>query len=391
MKNSVREDTSRPTEAAGHNSDRAERIRVLVLADSPYAGGITSHLISIARAFEPRDDFEVILGTLPGRNRDSALLDRAQASGVTVHEFPMSWRTDVRVLGSLRRFVDEHAIDVVHTHNYRATLVTASARLGVPVVSTCHGMKVQPDLRMRLWQYLELIAMKSHAVTIACSEFVRGWLVRRGLNPERVRTIHNGYAPPGRPDEQHKVPAANRESLGISPDGLVLLYMGRLVPGKGVELLFQALEGIDRATAVIAGEGPLRASLEQRAESLAADVRFIGKAANPEPWYAMADALVLPSEMEALPMALIESCAHGLPAIATRAGGIPEAVSDNATGLLVPPGDVTALRGAIGRIAEPELRARLGRRAREVWRERFTLDIMGEGLARAYSDAAGQR
>lgn len=357
----------------------ASRPRVLLLAESPYFGGITSHLFSILDAFKDRDDFDLVLATLPGRRDDATLLDWARKRGQPVHVLPMAWAYDPRVFAALRRLVRSAAIDLIHTHNYRATLVADFARTGKPVINTFHLMVTEPSLRLKAWQWAELRAMRRHRLTIACSDFVRDWLIASGHLPGHVRTIHNAFAPPDPP-----APPVTRDELHVPEDRLVVLYAGRLVQRKGVGLLLEALAGMPDVTAVIVGDGPMRAALEQQAAALRVDARFVGPRDDATPFYPLADMVALPSSMEGLPMGLIEAAAYGKPAVATPVGGTPEIVRDGETGLLVPYGDVQRLRDALDRCRDATFRETLGQQARAHWQAHFTPARLAEELAAAY-------
>lgn len=366
--------------------NHGETKRVLILADAPYVGGITSHILSLCDAFAGRDDFDIVLATLPGRRDDATLLEGARDRGFACRVIPMACAWDVRVLRHIHRLVREEGIALVHTHNYRATLLCAAAVRGVPVVNTCHGPVVEPSARLRAWQRAELYAMRRHRLTIACAEHVRAWLIDQGLDEARLRTAYNGCAP-----REARGFSVSRQTLGIAPGCLVALYVGRLVEGKGLEHLIKALAGLHGATALIAGDGPLRPRLDALARQQGADVRFVGKTSDPAPYYRLADAVVLPSRMEALPMTLIEAAAYGRPAIATRAGGIPEVVAEGETGILVDYGNAAQLREALERCREAALREAMGHCARERWRKTFSLERMAEGLAALYREALTPR
>ncbi len=148
------------------------------------------------------------------------------------------------------------------------------------------------------------------------------------------------------------------------------LYLGRLVPVKGVELLLAALP--PSLDLVVAGEGPLGGSLRGAAVPLGPRVRFVGevRGAAKHDLLAAADLLVVPSRAlpdgrtEGTPTVLLEGLAAGLPVIATRVGGAPEVIRDDVDGLLVTP-TAPALRQALDRLAEdPSLRERLAANAR---------------------------
>jgi len=359
-----------------------ERPRVLLLADSPYFGGITTHLMSIARAMAG-SPFEVCMATLPGRRDDIALIDACRRENIVLHEFQMAHALDVAILPQLRRYVVENGIRLVHTHNYRATLLARLARLPVPAINTCHGAAAERSLRVKAWQWAELTAARRNRLTIACSDHVRRWLETRGLDGSRVRVIRNGYAPPA------EVKQVTRAEAGVRESDLLVFYAGRLCDGKGVEYLVEAVSGMAGVTMLVAGDGPLRAGLERQAHTAGARVRFLGQIADPGPFYGLADVVVLASRMEALPMVLIEAAAFGRPSIATRVGGVPEVVEHGESGLLVDYGDVKGLRGALEQMRDAATREAMGLRARQIWEERFTPERFAHDLAEAYSDAVG--
>lgn len=134
-----------------------------------------------------------------------------------------------------------------------------------------------------------------------------------------------------------------------------VLYVGRLSEEKGVRVLAEAAGGLPL---VVVGDGPLRDLLPQA-------VGFVPPA-ELGPWYERASVVVVPSLREGYGMVAREAMAHGRPVVASAVGGLPDAVEDGVTGLLVPPGDPTALRAALDRLlGDVPLRARLGSAARE--------------------------
>jgi glycosyltransferase involved in cell wall biosynthesis len=154
--------------------------------------------------------------------------------------------------------------------------------------------------------------------------------------------------------------------------------VGRLSPEKAPEVLLQAAEGTGMHV-VVAGEGPLRASLEAGADRTR--VRFLGFVPEVGPVLAAADVLALPSRTEGLPMAVLEAMAAGVPVVASAVGSLPE-VLGNGAGVLVPPGDVTALRLALEQLSVPERRAALAGTARLRVESRYGVAAM----ARSYRE-----
>ena len=357
-------------------------IRVVHLAESPYFGGINAHIRNVYEAFQGSVTVSVRVATLPGKHDDRWLFD--VLGDAKVHEVPMRSRLDRTAAARLREYVVAEQIDIVHTHNYRATLLATHARLHVPVVNTCHGMIVGPSLKLRLYQALELRAMRRCAKTIAVSRFVRDWLSKKGLREAHLRVIHNGYQP------EANVSAISRSTLGIADDALVFLFIGRLAHGKGIREFLEALRGMHNAVALVVGDGPLRADAEAVAHAGRVKAVFTGAQRDVCGYYEIADVVVLPSQMEALPMVLIEAAAYGKPVVASNVGGIPEVVRNDESGLLVPARDANALRDALEKMHDKNLRERLGTAAHIWWRKQYTRERMAEQLEETYRNVLGR-
>jgi glycosyltransferase involved in cell wall biosynthesis len=178
-----------------------------------------------------------------------------------------------------------------------------------------------------------------------------------------------------------------------------LLFVGRLVAYKGVDVLLRAMVGVS-ASLVLVGDGPLRRTLEALAHELgvADRVQFAGRVADADrlEWYAHADAVVLPSvsRQEAFGMVQVEAMLSGRPVVSTSLPtGVPWVNRHGETGIVVPPGDVAALREALVRISSDEvMRRRLGRTARAHALEHFTavrmcatFDALCRDVAEAHS------
>ena len=167
-----------------------------------------------------------------------------------------------------------------------------------------------------------------------------------------------------------------------------VLSVGRLVPGKGHAVLLDALarlreQGIE-TTATLVGDGPQRGPLEALAAELRLDVRFAGAVGQDElpAFYADAEVFCLPTFAEGLGVVLLEAMASGLPVVSTRVMGVPEAVEDGETGLLVAPGRPDLLAEALERLAEaPELRERMGHAGRRWVIDEFDLERQADTVA----------
>jgi glycosyltransferase involved in cell wall biosynthesis len=183
-----------------------------------------------------------------------------------------------------------------------------------------------------------------------------------------------------------------RERLGLPAGPTTIVgYAGALEAKKGVLDLVEAaalLEG-DGVALAIAGEGSLRAELLARARRLAVPLRLLGPVESMEEFYAAVDIFALPSHQEAMPLALLEAMSAGLPIVAARVGGIPEAVRDGVNGLLVEPSSPRDLAAALLRLAGDQGQARrMGEASRAAWPP-FSADRMLRQVERLYEEVAG--
>jgi glycosyltransferase involved in cell wall biosynthesis len=172
---------------------------------------------------------------------------------------------------------------------------------------------------------------------------------------------------------------------------LRLVTPASLLPVKGHRYLLEALAGLDGVTLDLAGAGPLREDLEQRALGL--PVTFLGPVSHPELLAGLEqarwDAVVLPSaptpegDREGVPVTLVEAMAAGVPVVSTASGAIPELVTEG-SGLLVPPADPAALREAIETLRDPELRRSLAAAGRGRVEQEFDVDRIAAELAERF-------
>jgi glycosyltransferase involved in cell wall biosynthesis len=179
----------------------------------------------------------------------------------------------------------------------------------------------------------------------------------------------------------------------MAPDEAIALQVAALAPHKSQsDLLKAAAAAHGRAPALriwIAGEGPLRASLEaeHRALSLGTVVRFLGFREDVVDLLRAADLFVVSSTLEGMGTSTLDAMAAGLPVVATRVGGIPEIVSDGGSGILVPARDPEALADAMVRVAaDSALRAALGEGGRSAVRH-FSADRTAAETRRVYEEA----
>ncbi len=271
-----------------------------------------------------------------------------------------------------------------------------AARLAAPMAGrpwVVGGLRVAE--RRRRWHLtLDRITSRLATGSICVSEGVRRFSVAEGgLDPARLVVIPNGVdpAPFDRAD------AAARSSIGV-PEGAVLaLYVGRLDPQKGLDVLLEAAAAVAEARPdwhlALAGAGPDRDVLIDRAASLPTlegRVHWLGRRDDVPALLKAADLLVLPSLWEGMPNAVLEAMAAGLPVVATLVEGTEDLVLPGRTGWLVPPGQPAPLAAALlEAAADPDRRRRLGRAARARVEAEFTPGRVVEAYERLWAGVLG--
>jgi glycosyltransferase involved in cell wall biosynthesis len=188
-----------------------------------------------------------------------------------------------------------------------------------------------------------------------------------------------------------------RHELGVSDDEVLLLFVGRLVPIKRVDVLLRSMwrargDGLALRLAVV-GDGSLRPELERLADELGLHgaVQFLGYRRDLPRIAAGADLAVLSSDKEGTPVSLIEAAAAGRPAIATAVGGVPEIVTAD-TGVLVAAGDEDGFAGALKRLGgRRDLRQRMGEQARDHALGRYSAERLVAQVEDLYEELLSER
>jgi glycosyltransferase involved in cell wall biosynthesis len=265
----------------------------------------------------------------------------------------------------------------------KGLLLTVARTLGLPTVLHLHAaeiMRLYPRLHWPARAALRAV-FRGAGVCVVLGEPWRAWLSGEvGVAATRIVVLRNGVAVP-----------AVRQSAGAVGE-FTFLFLGNLLARKGLPDLLNALATPRLADMswrlVIAGGGDA-APLRRLAKTLNIDTRvkfagWLNRAAT-DAALANANALVLPSHHEGLPLVLLEAAAIGLPVITTPVGAIPELFRDGETALFVPPGDRFALAAALHRLlADPECRARLSRNGQALYLREFTMAAFATGLRELY-------
>jgi glycosyltransferase involved in cell wall biosynthesis len=261
------------------------------------------------------------------------------------------WRVPAAA-AAVRRAVRSSRPDVIHAYNPTMALATGLVtRRGKhpPGLVNLQGVAEED------WPATVRLVRLSGLAPVACGPGVAAALEERGLGP--LATVPNAVGP--------APPPANRAEL-VPPETRLVVAVGRLVEQKNHALAVRAIREVPNATLAIVGEGPLRGELERLAAELQAAVIFTGVRADARALMGAADAVVLPSRWEGLPLTALEALASGTPLVATNVRGLRELLVDGRDAMLVPE-EPEALAQALRRVLDDrELAERLAEAGRRV-------------------------
>lgn len=356
-----------------------------------------------------RDRFRV--GLVYGRFTERSEADTAQLAadlhelrqtGVVLFEVPclvrdISLLQDARATLALWRVFHCERPDIVHTHTSKAGALgrVAAWLAGVPVViHTPHGHAFYGYYGRVMSGIIRLVeralARVTGRIVTLTDRGAQEHVQYRIAAPDKFVTIPSGIVLSAFRSIQADL-AVKRKELGLPTEGPVIGTVGRLVLIKGHEWLLKAVPRVlaefPHATFVFLGEGPLLGQLQQLAAELGitSHVMFLGARQDVPECLAAFDLFAFPSLNEGMGRALIEAMAVGLPAVATRVGGIPDVVADGETGLLVPARDEAALADALLKLLrDPARRQACGQAARRSMDERFDVKAMVRAIDRLY-------
>lgn len=304
-----------------------------------------------------------------------------------IEELPMSGDVDPLLVPRLARLARRHQVDLLHAHSRRgADLYTGwAARLaGRPAV-----LSRRVDNTEASW--LARFRAAPYAQVIAISEGIRRVQAKLGVPAERLRVVRSAVDPADylQPVDRQ----AYRRQLGLGSDAVLVGMAAQMIHRKGHDILMQALESVLpswlQLQVLLFGQGPLLESLlaDIQARAWQERVRFMGFVDPIAPHLAALDALVHPARTEGLGVVLLQAACAGLPVVACRAGGMPEAVVHEQTGLLLPIEDSAALAAALFRLRdEPAVWQAWGAAGRERMLREFSIDAMAKQTLAVYQE-----
>lgn len=285
--------------------------------------------------------------------------------------------------------------DVVHAHGLRAGIDSGRAAGGDKfVIATVHNL-VHPAVAGRwkaaMYRPAHRMVVRRADRVLAVSREIAHELsgsVDEGEAVKRIEVLHLGIGP-----EPEVTVSRDDIRRTVRAEGPLVVTVARLSAQKALDVLIDAIASITPdVTAVILGEGPLEADLRRRAREAGVGerVHFLGFRDDVASFVAAADVFVLSSIWEGVPLAAQEAILLGTPVVGTAVGGMPELITDGATGRLVPPRDPAALGAAIASVIDnPERAQRMASEARAALARDFSTERMLDRLRELYLEGAG--
>jgi L-malate glycosyltransferase len=377
------------------SSPPATRIRLLTFTTLFAIGGTERHVVSLADGLD-HSRFELEFACL---RRSGEFLREIEARGLPVREYAVARLYGARTLAQQVRFarhLRRRRVHIMHSYNfYTNVFAIPAARLArTPVVVASirdTGAYLTPRQR-----HVQRIVCRLADHVLVNADAVRRWLVGDGYDPRKISVIRNGLDQSRfrtRPDG-----AAVRRELGLPAGAPLVAMLSRLSPMKGVEDFLNAAAQVARrfeaARFLVIGDNidpdgsAYRRELQRHAASLGLEHRvvFTGFRLDVPRLLSEVSVSVLPSLSEGLSNTILESMAAGVPVVATRVGGSPEALEHGVSGILVPPRDPKVLGQAIEWLLErPDEARRLGHRGRQRVNDEFSLERMVSETQRFYA------
>ncbi len=372
-------------------------------------GGLARHVYDLSRELA-RAGVEVHVITCQGEGTEAY----AHLAGVHVHrvEVPelqegrfVEWSAllNIRLSAMGRRAIESFGpFQLIHAHDWLVaeSALWLSAQFGLPVISTIHATEhgrnhgIHSELQAQIYQIERRLAERSHEV-IVCSASMRQELQELyGVAAQKLHVLNNAV------DRKALAEGVDGRSRRASEREKVVFYVGRLVPEKGVQVLLASapswMNRYPQARIIIAGIGPMLATLQDQARELGIEgrVEFAGFVTDQERNRLLrdADVAVFPSLYEPFGIVALEAMAAGAPTVVSRTGGLAEIVEHGEDGWLVEPGDSNSLSETILQLfADPITCQQVAERGQQKVIERYSWPAIAEGTIAVYRRALQQR
>jgi glycosyltransferase involved in cell wall biosynthesis len=337
--------------------------------------------------------FKPIIGVF--NNVNNPHLEAAQEAekmDLPVRVFHCKGKFDVKAIYSLKKFLTQHNVKIIHSHGYKSNFYgfTADLSKNIKHVATCHNW-LGSDPKMRFYAWLDKKTLARFDKIIAVSKVIQKELLRHGIPSHKIALISNGISL--NRFQKNTCVSELRKEFGINEDCKVIGTVGRLTEEKGLTYLIDAVKRIvsscPNTVVLIVGDGPLRQHLEAQASQL--PVVFTGVRKDLPALYSLMDIFVLPSLNEGLPMVLLEAMASRKPIVATSVGEIPRVLQDEKSGIVIPPGKSDLLADALlSLLSNEDWAQQLAEQGYRDVQQHYSSETMAGNYLEIYRDLVGE-
>jgi glycosyltransferase involved in cell wall biosynthesis len=369
-----------------------KRIKVIILIATYRIGGPGKGLMDFCQAAPDYGCDPVLVGFTVGKEETSPFLEEAKKRRIQTLSIKHHFRFDPTLLSQFSSLLKLNKVDILQTHGHKSNFLAFILRrfINVPWISFIHGW-TDEDWKIRAYNRLDKFLLKFPDRLVAVSKEMASKLYALKIPQEKIRVIHNAVFENGIP--KLNPPLEVRKEFGIPAENKLLGVIGRLSPEKGQIFFLQAfsklVENYPKVSALIVGEGPDEKKLKEycSSEKLDSKVVFTGYQKDITSIYKSLDLVILPSLSEGMPNVALEGMLFGKPVIGTKAGGIPEVVIDQKTGILVPAADPDSLSRAILELLNDENKMRtFSGNSRKYVLENFSLGKRVKSIVELYQE-----
>ncbi|MEZ6139633.1 MAG: glycosyltransferase [Zavarzinella sp.] len=322
-----------------------------------------------------------------GFHKLQAKASQKQVELIPVHDRgPLDWQIIPRMLEVCK----SHCVTVWHGHDYKSNLLGLILKRFWPMrlVTTLHGW-VHHTSRTPIYYMIDRLTLRYYEKVICVSDDLMVAARQAGVAPSRLVLLENGIDL--NDYRRQRTPAEARQAMGFSPH-FTVGAAGRLSPEKGFDILIKAVDQLHRAglhnlQLLIAGEGDEQANLQRLIDGclLPQQIQLLGYRSDLLNLYETFDLYALSSYREGLPNVVLEALAMQVPVIATAVNGIPKLIQHESNGILIPPGEISALAESIRRLVHDDsLRVQLAQAGRKTVESRYSFARRMQKLAQIY-------
>lgn len=366
-------------------------MRVLHLNAGNEIGGGMVHILTLLNQIKSNDIF---LGLF----EEGVFYEKAIENGIQTVTFIQKNRYDLSVLSRVIRFINDHQIDIIHTHGPRANLYGYLIKKKTDVIWMC---TVHSDprndflgrgLQGAIFTKLNIGVLKKADHLFAISERFKDMLIDFQIEPKKITTIYNGI-------NFNKKKTYNldelRKELNLDKTCFVIVMVARFDPVKRHSLAIRSLKRVVKNNPeldikmLLIGEGPVKKDIEKEVERLGLEdnILFLGYQNDVAKYYQLADVTLLTSKTESFPLVLLESAREGTPVITTNVGGVSKMIPNSKYGFIVEKDNEENIAEALQKAIElykNNLLEKMGKNFNKYTSTHFSVEAFAESIITSY-------